>query len=72
MSLPPTDPRAGEIARKKLTMTIVCSALVIGAVLLLILPVKLPLPLRLGVAFTDLVAAAAVWLVGRQYFSARK
>jgi hypothetical protein len=37
--------------------------------LLLVLPVKLPLPLRLGLAFTDLVAAAAVWLVGRQHFS---
>jgi len=72
MPLPPTDPRAADIARKKLTMTIVCSALVLGAVLLLILPVKLPLPLRLGMAFIDLVAAAAVWLVGRQYFSAGK
>jgi broad specificity phosphatase PhoE len=71
MSLPPTDPRAGEIARKKLTLMIVCSALVIGALLLLVLPVKLPLPLRLGLAFTDLVAAAAVWLVGRQYFSGK-
>jgi hypothetical protein len=45
--------------------------LVIGALLLLVLPVKLPLPLRLGLAFTDLVAAAAVWLVGRQYFSGK-
>ncbi len=71
MSLPPTDPRAGEIARKKLTLAIVCSALVIGALLLLVLPVKLPLPLRLGLAFTDFVAAAAVWLVGRQHFSGK-
>jgi hypothetical protein len=69
MPLPPTDPRAGEIARKKLTLAIVCGALVVGALLLLVLPVKLPLPLRLGLAFTDLVAAAAVWLVGRQHFS---
>lgn len=71
MSLPPTDPRAGDLARKKLTMTLVCGALVVGAVLLLVLPVKLPLPLRLGLAFSDLVAAAAVWLVGRQYFSGK-
>lgn len=65
----PTDPRTSDLARKKLTMTVVCSALVLGAILLLVLPVPLPLPLRLGVAFCDLVAAAAVWLVGRQYFS---
>lgn len=71
MSLPPTDPRAGELARKKLTMALVCGALVLGALLLLILPVKLPLPLRLGLAFCDLVAAAAVWLVGRQYFASK-
>lgn len=71
MSLPPTDPRAGDLARKKFTMTLVCSALVVGAVLLLVLPVPLPLPLRLGLAFSDLVAAAAVWLVGRQYFSGK-
>jgi len=71
MPLPPTDPRAGEIARRKLTLTLVCGALVIGALLLLVLPVKLPLPLRLGLAFTDIVAAAAVWLVGRQHFSGK-
>ena len=71
MSLPPTDPRAGDIARKKLTLTIVCGALVVGALLLLVLPVKLPMPLRLGLAFSDLVAAAAVWLVGRQHFSGK-
>ena len=69
MSLPPTDPRAGELARRKLTMNLVCGALVVGAILLLVLPVKLPLPLRLGLAFSDLVAAAAVWLTGRQKFN---
>lgn len=52
--------------RMQRTMTIVCCALVIGAILLLVLPVKLPLPLRLGLAFVDLVAAATVWLVARQ------
>lgn len=69
MNLPAKDPRAAALARKKLTMTIVCSALIIGAVLILILPVQLPLPLRLGLAFCDITAAAAVWLVGRQLFS---
>jgi len=52
-------------------MAIVCGALILGAIFLLVMPVKLPLPLRLGLAFTDLVAAAAVWLMGRQQFSGR-
>ncbi|MFI5358343.1 MAG: hypothetical protein ACHQ4G_13510 [Opitutales bacterium] len=40
--------------------------LALSALIVLVLPVRLPLPVRLGVAFTDLVAAATVWLVGRQ------
>ena len=71
MTPPPTDPRAATLARKKLLTTIVSSALVVGAILILVLPTQLPLPLRLGVAFSDLVAAAAVWLVGRQLFSGK-
>jgi hypothetical protein len=71
MPPPPTDPRAAGLARQKLTMTVVCAALVLGALLLLVLPVALPLPLRLGVAAFDLAAAATVWLVGRQQFSGR-
>ena len=71
MSTPPTDPHAGDLARKKRTMTIVCGALILGAILLLVLPIKLPLPLRLGLAFVDLVAASAVWLTGRQQFSGK-
>ena len=71
MSTPTTNPRSTKLARKKLTMAIVCGALILGAIFLLVMPVKLPLPLRLGLAFTDLVAAAAVWLMGRQQFSVR-
>ena len=66
MNLPPTDPRAGEIAGKKLRLAIICAMLGLSALVILVLPVRLPLPVRLGVAFTDLVAAATVWLVGRQ------
>jgi hypothetical protein len=71
MTPPPTDPRAAALARKKLLTMIVSSALVVGAILILVLPTQLAWPLRLGVAFSDLTAAAAVWLVGRQLFSGR-
>lgn len=52
--------------RMQRTMMIVCTALVIGAIILLVLPIRLPLPLRLGFAFVDLVAAATVWLLAKQ------
>jgi len=65
----PTDPRAGDLARQKFIMHLVVSALVIGAILLLVLPVPLPPPLRVGLAAIDLIAAATVWLVGRQKFN---
>lgn len=52
--------------RMQRTMMIVCTALVIGAIILLVLPIRLPLPLRLGLAFMDLVAASVVWLLAKQ------
>lgn len=53
-------------SRQHRTLIIVCTALVIGAILLIVLPLKLPLPLRLGLASVDLIAAATVWLLARQ------
>jgi|UniRef100_UPI00404A98B9 hypothetical protein len=52
--------------RMKRTIAITCTALIIGAILLLALPINLPLPFRLALAFLDLVAAAVVWLSARQ------
>ncbi len=37
-----------------------------AALIVLVLPISIPLPLRLAVASTDLVAAAVVWLAWRQ------
>ncbi len=64
--MPAADPL--RLARQKFIMHLVVSALVTGAILLLVLPVRLPLPLRVGLAALDLIAAATVWLVGRQHF----
>lgn len=69
--MPPTNPRSAPLARKKFIMHLVVSALVTGAILLLMLPVPLPPPLRVGLAAIDLIAAATVWLVGRQHFRVR-
>lgn len=67
--IPPTDPRSSDLARKKLMLSIICGALIFGAIIILVLPVEIPTPLRLGLAFSDLVAASAIWLIGRQKFS---
>lgn len=67
--LPPIDPRAADLARKKLLTNIAAGMLALSGLIILALPLTLPLPVRLGVAFTDLVAAAAVWLIGRQRYS---
>ncbi|MEY3773524.1 MAG: hypothetical protein RLZZ129_304 [Verrucomicrobiota bacterium] len=67
----PTDPRTSRLARQKLVLWLTCTALVVGAVLLLVLPVPLPWPPRIGLAALDLIAAATLWLVGRQHFNRR-
>jgi len=71
MSTPPTDSRSTEIAQKKLMLTIICCGLVVSALCIVLLPIPLPLPVRLAVGFIDLVAAAAIWLIGRQKFSGK-
>lgn len=71
MPLPPTDPRAGDIARQKLILTIIIGAVVLGAVLVVAVAKQLPLPIRLLIAGSDLVVAAVLWLVIRQKFSGK-
>lgn len=50
---------------KRTTMNIAIVCLLIAAVVMLCL-VKLPLPVRLGAAATDLIAAAIVFAANRQ------
>lgn len=71
MSTPSTDLSSAELAQKKLVLTIICCALVVSALCIVLLPISLPLPVRLAVGFIDLVAAAATWLIGRQKFSGK-
>ena len=40
--------------------------LLLSALVVLVLPLRLPLPVRLGVIFVDLVAAAVIGLLLRQ------
>jgi len=70
-SIPPTDPRAGDLARQKAILTIVLLSICVGAVVMLFAFRRSPLPVRVALATGDLIAAAAVWLVIRQKFAGK-
>lgn len=66
-SLPPEeDPVAIINARRKVMLSAAIGFLILSAVVILVLPLRLPLPVRLGVVFTDLLAAAIIGLLLRQ------
>ena len=46
----------------KLTVAILLAV----AFLILVLPGGIPKPIRIGVAMIDVIAAAVIWLLGRQ------
>ncbi len=69
--LPPTEPRAGEIARAKLALTLACIFIGLSAVLALVFLRHYPLPLRLLIVAGDLIVVATLWLVVRQKFSGK-
>ena len=63
-----SSPRSGDLQRKKLLLKMAVTLFVLSAIVILILPISLPRPVRLGVAGVDLIAAAVVWLLGRQRY----
>lgn len=60
-----------KTARQKKTLTILIVALAAGAGFIATFATRIPLPLRLLVAATDLVGAAVLWVAMRQQ-SAKK
>lgn len=69
--LPPTDPRAGDIARAKLALTIAMLAIALSCAVALVFLRHQPLPLRLFLVAGDVIVMAALWLVVRQKFSGK-
>ena len=55
-----------SIERKKKLLAATIVFLAISAALVLLLPLKLPLPVRLAVAGTDIIAALVVFVAWRQ------
>jgi Na+/H+ antiporter NhaD/arsenite permease-like protein len=61
MTQPHSDPN-----RQRLLLKLAVIILLAVAFIILIAPGPIPKPLRVGVALTDLIAAATIWLLGRQ------
>ncbi|WP_221030354.1 hypothetical protein [Actomonas aquatica] len=59
-------PPTGDPGRQLILLKFAVGFLVLFALLILMLPGIIPKPLRILIAFTDLAAAAALWLLGRQ------
>jgi len=68
---PPPDSSGRDPAKQKFVLKIVIGFLVLSSILIVTFAKALPLPARLFVAATDLVVAAALWLVLRQKFSGK-
>jgi hypothetical protein len=63
---PEVDPDVGAHARRKVMLAVEIGFLLLSALVVLVLPLRLPLPVRLGVIFIDLIAAAVIGLLLRQ------
>ena len=59
-------PPTGDPGRQLILLKFTVGFLVVFALIILMLPGVIPKPLRILVAMTDLVAAATIWLLGRQ------
>ena len=56
----------GDPQRQLFILKFTVGFLVLFALVILMLPGVIPKPIRILVAVTDLIAAAAIWLLGRQ------
>lgn len=66
MTTQPDRPRGGDKSRQLMMLKLTVAVLLGVAFLILILPMGIPKPIRIVVAMTDLIAAATIWLLGKQ------
>lgn len=64
----PTPPPDPTLLRQRRVLQIAIVILIVGAIAIAGFVTRIPLPVRLFVAATDLIAAAVLWLVLRQKF----
>ncbi len=66
MSVPSHRPPSGDSGRQLMLLKLTVAILLGVAFLILILPGGIPKPIRIGIAMIDVIAAAVIWLLGRQ------
>ncbi|ACB75286.1 hypothetical protein [Opitutus terrae] len=68
MSFESPPPPDSTLLRQRRVLQIAIVVLIVGAIAIAGFVPRIPLPVRLFVAATDLIAAAVLWLVLRQKF----
>jgi hypothetical protein len=63
-----SNQRSGDVGRKRFLLNAAVTVFVVFGLIFLFLPLPLPRPLRIGVAMIDFIAAAIIWLLGRQRY----
>lgn len=66
MTAPSSRPPEGDRSRQLMLLKLTVSVLLGVAFLILVMPGPIPKPIRIVIALTDLIAAAAIWLMGKQ------
>jgi hypothetical protein len=66
---PKPPPPTVDRARLRKQLLALATALLVGGVVVLVFLSRIPLPLRLAVGLTDLIASAVLFLVVKQKFS---
>ena len=68
-STPPSAVDPGKRIRLRRQMLLLATVLALGGIVVLAFLTRIPLPLRLAVGLTDLIASAVLFLVVRQKFA---
>lgn len=66
MSSPSLRPPTGDRSRQKILLKLTVAGLLAIAFLILLVPGGIPKPIRMGIALSDLMAAAAIWFLGQR------
>jgi hypothetical protein len=61
----PSSPPSGDPRRQQLLLNFILGFLIFTALLLLILPLGIPRPLRILLFFSEVFAAGAIWVLAK-------
>lgn len=61
-----SSPSSGDPGRQGFLLKLAVAVLLAVAFIVLVVPGPIPKPVRIGIALTDLIAAAVIWIMGKQ------